>query len=149
MNALVFELRLLEPLLIGDPLSGDPNSATTLDFIPGSVLRGALIEQYLKQPGYTTDDVEFRSLFFEQARFLHAYPAREQIRFLPTPLSWHREKDALETEPILDLAFGLPEQQTKTLSPSFCRNIPPAQAEFYTPKRQVNIHIYHAQREKV
>lgn len=149
MNALVFELRLLEPLLIGDPLSGDPNSATTLDFIPGSVLRGALIEQYLKQPEYTVNDTQFRSLFFGNTLFLHAYPVRDKTRFLPTPLSWHREKDALETEPILELAFGLPEQQTKTLSQPFCRRISFAQAEFYTPKHQVNIHIYHAQREKV
>ena len=50
MIALSFELCLKEPLL-ATALEGDPNSAVSLPFIPGSMLRGALIGRYLARCG--------------------------------------------------------------------------------------------------
>ncbi|WP_054864388.1 hypothetical protein [Methanosarcina barkeri] len=66
MKALTFNIHLLEPLLVNDISGGDPNSAIGFEFIPGSVIRGALIGKYLQgKTKYSIDaeDTEFRELF--------------------------------------------------------------------------------------
>ena len=45
MLALTFTLELKEPLLM-TAIEGDPNSAVSLPFVPGSALRGALAGRY-------------------------------------------------------------------------------------------------------
>jgi CRISPR-associated protein Csx10 len=94
MNAITLTLELLEPMLcVG--LEGDPNSGVSLKYIPGSVLRGAIIGKY----GKITDasSPKERELFFDDSvRYLNAYPLIEGKRSLPVPLSWHKEKDAEE-----------------------------------------------------
>ena len=49
MNALTFQIHLHEPVLVTQVGSGDSNSAVGFDFIPGSVIRGALIGRYLQR----------------------------------------------------------------------------------------------------
>lgn len=103
MKAVTFTLELLEPLMVTG-LEGDPNSNVTLDYVPGSVIRGALIARYLrsKPKQYQFDPAnkkqDERKLFFNgSVRYLNAYPLAklsfDEIRTLPTPLSWFAEKD--------------------------------------------------------
>lgn len=120
MNALTFTIKLMEPLLIGNPVSGDENSATGLDFIPGSVIRGALAQAFTKGKRGDLSDVHFSRLFFGDVYFLNAYLVIDNARSLPTPLSWHRNKDAGEDDPVLDLANRhAPEEPLKRLSKPF------------------------------
>lgn len=90
MKAIVYTITLEEPLL-ATSLQGDPNSSISLPYLPGSMLRGALINQYIQQHGGTaaldpTRDEPARSLFFSgSTRYLPAYPINEHTRTLPTP----------------------------------------------------------------
>lgn len=96
MIGLQYTLRLQEPIL-ANSLAGDANSARTLPYVPGGLIRGALIAAYLKNT--TADakkDEKFRRLFLDgRTRYLHAWPMREQARGLPTPASWIAQKNDL------------------------------------------------------
>ncbi len=147
MSVLTFHIRLLQPLLVTQLGSGEENSATTFDFIPGSVLRGALINYYLQQHKVqdVAQDSTCRRLFFnDEVCYLNAYPLnRLGKRTLPRPFSWRVSKDekdnaqaiiydfAIEDEDILDD----PQQPDGT----FCwweNN----RVELISPKRHINIH---------
>jgi len=104
MEAIKVVITLNSPLLIARPENGDENSRTSLDYIPGSTIKGAVIKQYLKQKQVSiSDDVlqnldsEIRKLFFsDEVQFLNGYLYSENIpsapRALPTPSSWFIEK---------------------------------------------------------
>ncbi|MCI0563960.1 MAG: hypothetical protein MN733_36255, partial [Nitrososphaera sp.] len=108
---------MLEPTLV-TALDGDPNSARAFDFLPGSVLRGAIIGRYLRANHLTTDQFDasssdIRRLFFDgTTRYLNGYPLNpSDQRALPTPLSWLQDKDAVSKQtddnpaPIYDFAI--------------------------------------------
>ncbi|MCB0086236.1 MAG: hypothetical protein KDE47_35085, partial [Caldilineaceae bacterium] len=77
MIAIQYTITLLEPLLASG-IEGDPNTKRSLDYIPGSMIRGALIGQYLRQQRRNlldANDYKERRLFLdEKTRFLNAYP---------------------------------------------------------------------------
>lgn len=93
MKALSYQLHLLEPVLATGP-GGDPNTESSLPYIPGSVIRGALAQRYLQVDGNSTDAF-FDHLFLTgDVRYLNAYPLGPgSKRALPTPVSWVTEKD--------------------------------------------------------
>ncbi|HHV24802.1 MAG TPA: hypothetical protein GXX65_09860 [Methanosarcina sp.] len=163
MKALTFNIRLLEPLLVNDISGGDPNSAIGFEFIPGSVIRGALIGKYLQgkpKSSIDAEDAEFRELFFDRAVcFLNAYPLnKDYSRSLPTPLSWHVEKGDPDNtiydfaiEDYLDSEENGPEKNWKKVSEPFCHLFESDEGEgiiLYQPSNQVQIHIFRANRQK-
>lgn len=95
MYGFEYTLELLEPVLANGP-AGDTNSAQSLRYLAGSLMRGAAMGEYLKgQPALDAGDEtsEARRLFFSGAtRYLHAYPAASNERTLPAPLAWHQRK---------------------------------------------------------
>lgn len=126
MRAVVVDLRTVQPLL-ATSLQGDPNSSVSFSYIPGSLLRGALIGRYLhgrpEESPDILDDAESRSLFFDGAtRYLHAYPRYDGRRALPTPLSWFRDKgDVLDGDgtpiPLRDQTWEPEQVENVTLAP--------------------------------
>lgn len=100
MKALTFDVRLLQPLLVTQVSAGEENSSTAFDFIPGSVLRGDLLNRYLQTHRVedAAQDPTCRRLFFDgEVRYLNAYPLnRLGQRMLPTPLSWRISKKEQE-----------------------------------------------------
>ena len=161
MNVLTFQIHLLEPVLVTQLGGGDPNSAVGFDFIPGSVIRGALIAKYLHgAKGDATDD-DFRRLFFDgHVRFLNAYPRFQTgARMLLTPLSWHVEKDT--EEPVYDFAIiddrDLKDDESnkvwKVVNEPFCwiwdDDEGKQQTEFCNPVTQIKIHTARADRQNV
>lgn len=97
MRGFIYTLELLEPVL-ANSLAGDANSAQSLPFLPGALLRGALIALFQKQHGLETldpKDDDTRRLFFTgQTRYLHAYPlVYNDHRALPAPLAWQKWKN--------------------------------------------------------
>ena len=70
-------------------------------------------------------DSTFKRLFFGDTRFLNAYLLLAGARGLPTPLSWHRPKDSIGSEPVIDLAVTAAlNQQLKGLKKPFAVNEP-------------------------
>ena len=97
-----YTLTLQAPLLITS-LAGDPNSARSLDFIPGSAIRGAFASRL--DPSKAT----FKQYILSgDVCFLNAYPTVNEQRALPMPVSFRQEKYG---DTVHDLAFysGQPE----------------------------------------
>jgi CRISPR-associated protein Csx10 len=107
MTGITYRLILEEPLL-ATGVFGEPNSAVSLPFVPGSMICGALAAAYLRNVPTTVytddetvrpvqqgaDDPVFRRMFLDGAtRFLHAYPLIEERRALPVAMSWYEEKE--------------------------------------------------------
>jgi CRISPR-associated protein Csx10 len=108
MKVLTYRIKLLEPVLM-TMVEGDPNSAVSPNYLPGGVLRGALIQKYLRDKGVPAGQLlepgnaQAAQLFFSgQARFLNGYIAAHDQRVLPTPLAWQQRKD--EPQKIYDFA---------------------------------------------
>lgn len=133
MKILTFRLELVEPLMATAP-GGDPNSETTSDFIPGSMLRGALIARYATASGtgasgkgpanLDAGDPEFARLFLDgTTRYLNGYPIEGQGRTIPTPLSWQHPK--YEEETACDFAVrqitNENEKQWQPINTPFCQ----------------------------
>ncbi len=170
MKAITYQLRLLEPVLVSQAQTGEENSAISLPFVPGSALRGAVVSRYLahNDPGDLAEDEETRALFLDgTVAFLNAYPALEGERLLPRPLSWFTEKEQAgemhgtlydwavahtelkQAKPPKDAVFcALRAPEAPELSPeerldalAAGKESEPVQTQFYTPAREINVHI--------
>jgi len=111
MKTLHYQLHLLEPVLV-TALEGNPNSAVAFAYIPGSVIRGAVIGQFMRKNRIAeldaTDDATRRVFFSDYTQYLNAYPVVNGVRSLPFPNSWHTPKDTPKGEqsPIYDFAWA-------------------------------------------
>lgn len=102
-----YTLTLKSPLIVSAP-AGDPNSASTYFYIPGSYIRGA-VAAYLKDPGSDTNKIDnFRRLILDgTVRYLNAYPVSEGRRSLPSPVSLRVQKKLSQSDSltkVIDLA---------------------------------------------
>jgi CRISPR-associated protein Csx10 len=151
MKAITFLLKTEQPVL-ATSFQGDPNSDVSYPYIPGSMIRGALISRYLKLPGKQGIDIvadeTSRRLFFDGTTcYLNAYPnSQECQRSLPTLLSWRKEKgkelkDTKDKIDVYDWSVSKDNdlQSPKSLSEPFWvedgKNI-----RLYSVDRRINIH---------
>lgn len=152
MKILAYEICLLEPALI-TALDGDPNSSLALPYVPGSVLRGALIQRYILQQKKTAADYQFdptndniRPLFFDgQTRFLNGYVACDGQRSLPAPLSWQHKKGDDDGDPIYDFAYEdaswhEPDTDWQGIKDCFCTVVDDS-VQLVKPERLTAVHI--------
>ena len=110
MKAICYKLELKSPVLATD-IEGEPNSAVSLPYISGALLRGAVVGRYLKtKQSFEAGGVEERALFLsDDTRFLNAYPIRDGKRALPTPMSWRHDKNKKDNREIHNLSCIKPE----------------------------------------
>ena len=159
MKALIYRIELLAPALLGH-VEGDPNSSVSYNYLPGSVLRGSLLERFARQRGVASGDplqnpstrAEAQRLFFGAARFLNAYPVdRLDNRALLTPRSWLRKKKDMRAKdeqhvPILDAALQPPDkEQYLRVGAPFCWFDPTADSSdsvvrLIAPRQRVTVH---------
>ncbi len=165
MTVITYRVTLLEPTLV-TALDGDPNSAVSFKYLPGSVLRGVMIGKYLQtlNPPLPTKDVgtdaTVRRLFFDGTnRYLNAYlleddPDKQlaaRRRGLPTPLSWYQEKGSDERQ-IADFAVdpsrGDKEQWKRVGTPFWATHNgnDGAEANLFAPLRHVSVHTARTRR---
>jgi CRISPR-associated protein Csx10 len=99
MHAIRYRITSLSPLLFASN-TGDPNMVATLDYIPGTHLRGMFATEYIKRKDLGVaahKDETFYNWFLKgELKFTNAYIVWEKIdkthRLLPIPLSIQREK---------------------------------------------------------
>lgn len=147
MKVLSYQVVLDEPVLASS-LDGDPNDAESYPYLPGSLLRGALIRRYRQTPNTRLDatDDDFRRLFLDSTcRFLNAYPMLDGYRSLPVPRSWHLKKaDEVETDrTIQDFAVDEPQdnEQYRLLPRPFCwLDANAEQVMVLAPDKQFQVH---------
>jgi CRISPR-associated protein Csx10 len=98
MKAITLTLHTQQPIL-ATSFQGDPNSDVSYSYIPGSMIRGAIIGCYMRQNHLSELDLtneEVKRLFFDanSTRYLNAYLlSQEKKRTLPLPLCWFKDKD--------------------------------------------------------
>jgi len=165
MAVLTYQIRLLEPVLV-TKLDGDPNSNISYDYLPGSVLRAALLGRFASDNKVAVKDVledertkaDAARLFFGHARFLNAYPVdRLNNRTLPKPLSWRQSKSARANTrddekhkvPIYDFAIEQRDnEQYQRAEGAFCFvDYRGSVARLVSPERQVMIHTQRASQD--
>jgi CRISPR-associated protein Csx10 len=146
MKVITYHVTLLEPALVTS-LQGDPNSAVAFEYVPGSVLRGALIGKYLSAHASEADDQTLRRLFFDgTTRYLNGYPLDMNNRpGLPVPRSWQQAKHAREKKGmIFDFAVEKPEdeqQQWQTVrDPFYTQANKGEEVWLFCPRRTVAVH---------
>jgi CRISPR-associated protein Csx10 len=165
MRALLYHLTLREPLL-ATSLQGDPNSSVSLSYVPGGLVRGALIQHYIRKHNLADKLLEnpaAQRLFLDgSTRYLHAYPLteRDNRRSLPTPRSLlrrkHNELDKKDWVELLDAShpecseaartrFERPDpakqpDMLKSLGAPFCAALG-EKLYMYKPDRTIAVHI--------
>ncbi|MEW5941612.1 MAG: hypothetical protein AB1750_18250, partial [Chloroflexota bacterium] len=151
MKALTFTLRLETPLLATQPNAGEPNSAKSYPFIPGSMIRGALVRAYQQQnhaQNISDPNGRGHTLFLtEHVRYLNAYPAlslenESTKRMLPKPLSWFVEKETAKDETATISDYAVKDgnlQKPKSPKGDFC-HLASAGSRIGDPRIQVNVH---------
>src|SRR3990172_6159657 len=127
MKALTFLLKLQEPVLATQPHRGEADSKKSLPYIPGSMIRGALIRAFAPLEHDAMLHEKTRRLFFsDNVKFLNACPAypKTEARMLPKPFSWFIEKEQQHKEgiPIYDFALKKSDDLEQPKSPpwEFC-----------------------------
>ena len=148
MIALTYTLELEEPFL-ATGLEGDPNSKRSLSYVPGSMIRGALVHRYISDRArreLDANDETDRRLFLDSAtRFLNAYlAAADGSRTLPTPATWMKLKGSVlgPRTPLYDLALDrslAEDEQVESPGPRYCR-LENGSACLYEPVRRISVH---------
>lgn len=148
MKAIVFQLETLQPLL-ATSFQGDPNSDVSYPYIPGSMIRGALIGRYLsrnKNVDIVVDELSRRLFFDGTTRYLNAYPQSQTgKRTFPLLLSWRKEKgeELTEDKPLEVYDFSIDKKTLdhppKSLGEGFWIEERGA-VRLYNIDRRINIH---------
>ncbi len=154
MQVITFSFKTQQPLL-ATSFQGDPNSDVSYSYIPGSMIRGAIIGRYMKQNTLSELDLdsdEVNRLFFASHHtcYLNAYfQSQEGKRTLPVSSSWFKHKDdelpAADSSKLMTIyertqELELPEDiELKKIEHQFCtvnRNL----IIFHSISRRINIH---------
>ena len=150
MSAIRYRITLREPAIFAAP-EGEPNSAVSLDFIPGSAVRGMVIGAYARtfgaiDPADSRQETVRRLFFSDSTRFLNAHVVEQtsDTRSLPVPLSWVQPKD--DPKSILDQAvIQTPDGLTKKSVKGFVV-VDGTTALVTQPKRVLNVHTQRVRR---
>ena len=152
MKAITFSLYTKQPLL-ATSFQGDPNSDVSYSYIPGSMIRGAMIGRYTKHHNLSEIDLENKEaqrLFFDskKIKYLNAYLlSRKKQRTLPVARSWFRDKDTELSEEVLNITaydFSVERNEGKPETPKFVGEgfwtKESGCIRSYKEKRRINIH---------
>lgn len=151
MKAITFLLNTHQPIL-ATSFQGDPNSDVSYSYIPGSMIRGVLINRYLKvnsdnlQNFDILKDETVNHLFFDGTTcYLNAYlSSQNSKRMFPTVLSWRKEKgaevDDLKGMKVYDFSFSNDDiKSPKSLGEYFWIK-ENGYIRIYQVERRINIH---------
>lgn len=99
MHQMQYTIRTLSPVLLTS-ISGDTNIVSTLDYIPGSVIRGIFAQKYIEKKDLKfeahKDELFYNCFLGSRLSFTNAYLSKSKdkniIYYYPTPLSIQSEK---------------------------------------------------------
>jgi CRISPR-associated protein Csx10 len=150
MSIIRLKIETLQPVL-ATSFAGDPNSDVSYPYLPGSILRGALIGKYLRikqQQELNLADPLVKNLFFDdrQSSYLNAYPVSQSgCRTLPIPRSWVKEKGQEPPLEAYDFSIEINEdlESPKPLGKgfwSYAKGGGNKKINLYQPSKRINIH---------
>lgn len=88
-----YVIRNIEPLRIADDSLSQKEQTATLRYIPGSTIRGLVINSLAKEADF--EEIK-ETLFSEKVRYLNAYPVKENKELLPSPKGFYEDKTEKE-----------------------------------------------------
>ena len=139
---LSYRIQLTGPVLAAHSGS-DANSRAGFPYLPGNLLRGAVIARYRQQhPKVNFDpaDETIRRLFFDgRVRYLNAYPQTNGKRTLPVPRSWFCQKNGGSTAYDLAVEENHSLQDLKPIDKPFWIGYED-EAGLVQPKRRLTVH---------
>ena len=150
MKTITFSLHTKQPIL-STSFQGDPNSDVSYSFIPGSMIRGALIGRYMKEYHLSdldlNNDVVKRLFFDKNTCYLNGYLLSQKgKRTLPVPISWFKDKDTQISDNSFQITgydFSIDGEEKpetpKSVGESFWTE-EGGFVRFYNEKRRINIH---------
>lgn len=97
MNYLKVVIETEEPIMVSTALKSKGTNES-LNYIPGSIIRGAFISNYIKKTGIKDIDKDERSkqwFFNNKLEFLNGYPAEGEERYLPMPAGLYSTQEEL------------------------------------------------------
>lgn len=110
-----YRLTTLDPVILSQTRA-TTNNHECLDAIPGSAILGALAAKlYAQMP----PEESWRAFHSGECRFGPCYPETEGQLCLPTPASWHHEKDLKPTGKVNQVRKYLPENLTNQAAAGF------------------------------
>jgi CRISPR-associated protein Csx10 len=147
MSIIRLKITTVQPVL-ATSFDGDPNSDVSHSYLPGSVVRGALIGRYLRQSHQRELDLtdpKVQTLFFDvqQSTYLNAYPVSQSgHRTLPIPRSWLKEKGTDVPLKAYDFSLEINDEikAPKPVGNSFWGYDSKKQINLYQPSKRINIH---------
>lgn len=151
MKIITYHIELKEPVLV-TALAGDPNAAVTFNYLPGSVLRGAIITAFMRHNQFTDADTVQRLFLNGQTQYLNGYLLdRKQQRSLPRPFSWQQVKEDQQRETedkpakLFDFAYeeqedDLPKQWKAAKKPFFSITKKSGEIRWLSPDKVLAVH---------
>ncbi|MGC8938809.1 MAG: hypothetical protein ACP5KH_07500 [Thermodesulfovibrio sp.] len=96
MQAIKYCITTLSPLLLASN-TGDPNMVSTLDYIPGTCLRGMFANEYIKKrklgENAHKDETFYRRFLKGELKITNAYIIYGNYHYYPVPLSVQEDKN--------------------------------------------------------
>jgi len=86
---LKYIIKNIEPLRIADDSSSQYGQTATLNYIPGSAMRGIIVNALAADEDFAYIK---QALFSTQVRFLNAYPVIEDKELIPSPKGFYEDK---------------------------------------------------------
>ncbi|MDE6435257.1 MAG: hypothetical protein K2L07_13625 [Lachnospiraceae bacterium] len=84
-----YEIKNMEPIRIADNSSSQLGQTMTLRYIPGSAIRGLIVNSFLEDDDFHQIK---KLLFSNQIRYLNAYPAMNGKELMPSPKGFYEDK---------------------------------------------------------
>ena len=88
-----YVIKNIEPLRIADDSKSQKGQTTTLCCIPGSTIRGLIINALSKKDDF---NVKKKALFSSDVRYLNAYPLCGEKELIPSPKGFYENKKQVE-----------------------------------------------------
>lgn len=111
----------LEPVRVADDSTSQSGQTMTLRYIPGTVLRGVVVNALAQESDF---DAVKKSLFSDKVRYLNAYPIDGEEELIPSPKGFYEDKTEQQGKKEIDnvtVKGEFSEGQKRAALGRFCR----------------------------
>lgn len=90
-----YYVKNIQPLRFADDNTSRTGQCDTVSYIPGTSIRGAIINGIAKNSGQYFENIK-QKLFSDKVKFLNCYPVFDEKIFIPSPKGFYQKRDQKE-----------------------------------------------------